>query len=549
MTKKLTVKTATGRNVLSTGSLFNTPKKTVFEYVLNGIEYRDPNDLRPITINIEAYARKKIIEIKDNGKGMDREDLEHFFQMNADQREEERVISRSQFGTGKSAAFGIGNSLIIDTCRNGKRNRVRLTKEMLRNAEGSSEIPIEVIFDNQDTDQDNGTLVIIQDIQVEINKIPIIKYLERHLSKIKHLNPIVLVNDTKCQFEEINEKSSIIVKPQDEVSKVLGNIELKIIESVGPLGKEDIGISITAGEGKLIAHEKLFLESKEMGNYITGEIDVPCLGEELNGLAAYTQARDLSLNKSRSDCKILVKFLAAETEKFRKELAKKKKAAKESEQGRKLEKTLNEIASVLSETYLSKKNELDKLKRQAFGEGELSKKLADKIDDINGDDHGIFSGGSEINADEEGEIRVGEPKDDPQKPIKKAQKPLKESPDGLKEGIKKPAKNRVKSKGGFRVESANNGIDNSRFHYSQENITITINLDHPSVAQAYFSSGNNPENIEFKRLMYEIAFTGFILGVGQELVLADPQKPADDLRFDMQELYDDVTLKASKLYS
>ena len=154
MTKKLTVKTATGRNVLSTGSLFNTPKKTVFEYVLNGIEYRDPNDLRPITINIEAYARKKIIEIKDNGKGMDREDLEHFFQMNADQREEERVISRSQFGTGKSAAFGIGNSLIIDTCRNGKRNRVRLTKDMLRNAEGSSEIPIEVIFDNQDTDQD-----------------------------------------------------------------------------------------------------------------------------------------------------------------------------------------------------------------------------------------------------------------------------------------------------------------------------------------------------------------------------------------------------------
>lgn len=549
MTTELKVKTATGRNVLSTGSLFNTPKKAVLEYVQNGIEYRDPNDPRPIIINIEAYARKKIIEIKDNGKGMDILDLQHFFQMNAEQREEERIISRSQFGTGKSAAFGIGNTLIIDTCRDGKRNRVMLTKEMLKKAEGSSEIPINVIIKNQDTDQDDGTLIIIEDIQVEVNKNPIIKYLERHLSNIKHLNPRVIVNDTECQFEEIKEKSSVIIKADDNISKVLGNVELKIIESIGPLEKEDIGISITAGEGKLIAHENLFLASKEMGNYITGNIDVPCLAEELNGLASYTQARDLSLNKSRPDCRVLVKFLAAETEIFRKNLVKQKKKAKETEQGRKLEKTLNEIASVLSETYLSKKNELDKLKKLAFGEGELSKKLASKTDHIDGENYGIFDGGSDVSADESGEIRIGEPSKNPKKPINDAQKALKESPDGPKEATKKPAKNRVKSKGGFSVTHGNLGPENSRFHYSQENITITINLDHPSVAQAYFSAGNDPENVHFKRLMYEIAFTGFILGVGQELILADPQKPADDLRFDMQELYDDVTLKSSKLYS
>ena len=77
-------------------------------------------------------------------------------------------------------------------------------------------------------------------------------------------------------------------------------------------------------------------------------------------------------------------------------------------------------------------------------------------------------------------------------------------------------------------------------------VCIKINLDHPSVSYAYLNANKNTQEVNFKRLMYEIAFTAYILAVAQEITEVDEMKTGADLRFDMQELYDEVTLKASK---
>ena len=63
---------------------------------------------------------------------------------------------------------------------------------------------------------------------------------------------------------------------------------------------------------------------------------------------------------------------------------------------------------------------------------------------------------------------------------------------------------------------------------------------------AYANADKDIDNIHFKRLIYEIAFTAYILAVAQEITEIDEMKSGADLRFDMQELYDEVTTTAAK---
>jgi len=551
MTNDIEVTSHVGRDVLQSARLFNTPGKVVLEYVMNGIEYREREDSRSTSVYVEIKPRKKTIQIKDNGMGMDTDRIKHFFTMHGEQIQEDKKIKRSEFGTGKSAAFGIAGTLVIDTYRSGKRNKLKLTKDMLNDSDGSS-IKTNSILANEDTDEENGTLIIIEDIAVKVNQLDVIKSIERVLPRFKTFKPQVIVNNHICETRQLDIVDSHTIIPDEETAEIIGDVELKINVSRAPLDTEEIGIFISAGEGNLIAHETLTLTGQDMGNYITGEIDVPILREEEDGLAAYSLARDLKLNHDRKDVKVLIKFLASSAEKIRKELVKKKKERQETEEGRKLQELANEISSVLNESYLDRQKELAKIRRGAFGSGLLAKKLLPDSEDKDSEELGVFDGGIELRAEDEGENRKGDPSDNPQTPIDPPPKSLREDEEGSKTASKKPSKPRPQTKGGFHIECSHLGMEDtkSRYKYSKENVCITINLDHPSVSRAFLSANKNPKDIYFKRLMYEIAFTAYILAVAQEITEVDEMKLGSDLRFDMQELYDDVTLKASKvLYS
>lgn len=103
--------------------------------------------------------------------------------------------ARGEFGTGKSAAFGIANTLRVDTVRNGKRNVAVLTRDMINGSDGG-EVPVQWAIKNELTDVPNGTTISILDINLErVRRASIIDYVDRHLQAVRAKAPDVAIDD------------------------------------------------------------------------------------------------------------------------------------------------------------------------------------------------------------------------------------------------------------------------------------------------------------------------------------------------------------------
>ena len=99
-----------GRDIIQSAQLFKTPEAAVWEYVVNSLQYVDQGIVPHVRVTVDVPGKK--ITIEDNGSGMDHGDLQHFFTMHGENKERRiGVPGRGKFGTGKSAAFGIGSSL------------------------------------------------------------------------------------------------------------------------------------------------------------------------------------------------------------------------------------------------------------------------------------------------------------------------------------------------------------------------------------------------------------------------------------------------------
>ena len=116
----ISVTSHVGRDLLPSAASFRNDAATVWEYVVNSLQYVDPH-INPI-IQVTIKNRPKVIEISDNGQGMDVDDLNNFFTMHGPNIERlSGRPGRGKFGTGKSAAFGIGKLLRVDSTKDGVR--------------------------------------------------------------------------------------------------------------------------------------------------------------------------------------------------------------------------------------------------------------------------------------------------------------------------------------------------------------------------------------------------------------------------------------------
>ena len=117
-----------GRDLLASAASFKTEQAVVWEYVVNSLQYLD-DGVAP-RVNVVVSQKDKRIEISDNGRGMSEQDLRRFFTMHAENADRLRGRpGRGKFGTGKSAAFGVARTFVVDTRRDGVRNRVVVSRE------------------------------------------------------------------------------------------------------------------------------------------------------------------------------------------------------------------------------------------------------------------------------------------------------------------------------------------------------------------------------------------------------------------------------------
>ena len=543
----LRVTSHVGRDLLQAAASFKTDYAVVWEYVVNALQYMDEG-VAP-KVQVDVHPRAQQIEICDNGRGMSSADLNLYFTMHAENIDRLRGrTGRGKFGTGKSAAFGIGTSLEIDTRQNSMRNVARLTRDAIDKS-GGDDIPVEWLTRNESTSLPNGTTVKITGIALtRINTQTIIEYIERHLQAFRARLPEVAVNEHVCQYKEPRVEEVFTFDATPEQSKILGAVRLTIKVSPTPLPQAEIGIAITAGLGNLVAIETGGVDRKEMGNYLFGEADVPTLETFKSTIEPYDATRSLQLNIQHPLCSVLIPFVASKLEEVRIKQVRKLSETRKTEQARRLASEAQRIAEVLNRDFRNVMSKLEGIRAVAANPGSAGARFG-----------AAMQSGSEEESWIGGTTRPGSLEEaDSAKQKKEGSKRGRQAPNIATAGSPNDDGNaavdpigsggkRARPRGGFSVEYRELGDPQDRSKYDKNALTILINLDHPAVKNALRSSGIEDPN--FKRLSYEIAFTEYSMALGYEMSERDPDIPADDLLYEVRSTLNRVAASAADLYA
>jgi len=535
-----------GRDLLQSAAIFKTEAAAIWEYVVNSLQYVDEGKLPKVQILVKPRAKR--IEIRDNGRGMTAEGIEQYFTMHGENIDRlQGRPGRGKFGTGKSAAFGIGTILRVDTCRNGLRNVVELNRDTIKSS-GGDEIPLHWTVKNEKTEFPNGTTVTIEGIFLQkINTSPIIEYIERHLQIYRARMPEVAINDHLCQYREPSISEQLEFKPSPIQAENLGDVTLTIKVSTTPLPSAEQGIAVTAGLGNLVAIETGGIENKEFGNYLFGEIDVPELEKSDSPVEPYDPTRSLQLNMNHPVAQVLLPFLGSKLEEVRRLEVKKLRDAQKSEDARRLATEGQKIADILNKDFTNILDKLSDIRSASARSGDVGSNYGGSAGADS--EEGVWVEGTEQSGDIDKPTGKGE--------LGQDEKPKQQSPSIDQIGTPNeqgqssidPAGGVGKKKrprGGFNVDFRNLGKESDRSKYDRTSLTILVNLDHSVVKNAL--QGGGVENINFRRLAYEIAFTEYSIALGYEMANQDPDIPADDLLFEVRSTLNRISTSAASLY-
>jgi hypothetical protein len=311
---------------LQNAALFKTDKLVVWEYVSNSLQYVDPGT-NPI-VQVLLDSKKKRITVTDNGRGMDLAGLRNFFVMhgeNVDRKEGRR--GRGRFGTGKSAAFGIGNLLRIRTVRHSKRSIVELSRGDIEGMTSEDAIPVKIIEAEVATSEVNGTKLEIEGVHLKaFDQSGVIKYIERHLARWPK-NTTVFVNYHECEYAEPPVSEEYRFQAEGAAKERLGDVELVIKVSKIPLDDELRGVSIFS-QG--VWHETTLagMEGRDMAQYLFGEIDVPALEDDDSLIPPFDLSRSMRLNRENELVQAVYAFVGEKLDRVRRELAERDKKQK-----------------------------------------------------------------------------------------------------------------------------------------------------------------------------------------------------------------------------
>lgn len=222
-TAPLVVRTHIGRDLLQTAQLFRTVEAATWEYVANGLEYVDPGVAPKITVDLDHRTNR--ITITDNGRGMDEAGLQQFFTMHGENLDRKvGKKGRGKFGTGKSAAFGIAQTLRVSTQKAGLRQVVELRLEDIK-ASGGDEIPLVWIERDAPTPEPNGTVITIDRVLLpRLQPEPVIKSVERHLAFWRATSPTVYVGTHLCEPWAPSVASTHRFRPSSDQASIIGDV-------------------------------------------------------------------------------------------------------------------------------------------------------------------------------------------------------------------------------------------------------------------------------------------------------------------------------------
>ncbi len=512
------------RDFLQNAAYFNTMPKVIWEYVANSLDAAKDGIIVVIAIEITSHE----VRISDNSCGMSRTELGQFFQMHGENilRKQGKKV-RGRFGTGKCAAFGLANSLRIDTIQAGSRNVVELRREDIERAQNGEPFSVRDIEVNQSTHEDDGTIVIIHELNIKRPNIDkVISYLERHLSRYR-ARARVTINGHVCKFKEPPFIKQFKRLPPAEVAKHIGDVSLNVKVSPVTLDDDTRGIDILSYG---IWHETTLagIERKESANHIFGQIDVPILEDGEWPIPAFDNTRNNTLNRQNPVVVVLLGWLSKELEEIRSDFVRQAREERQSEIQAKLVKEAEKISDILN---------------QDFAQQEIELELAQRVSKR--------SGNRSVNEILNGEGELLPDSDDVQTPRESdehtARGNVSSSGSTVQRRNKQMKKKRTvrggekRQKAVFSIEFEHFTAEQNRSRYDGNTKTIFINLDHPQIANAFETGGNTTSSRQFREICYEVAAVEYAIALPYEKLEKDQLYHAEDALFDVRDTIDRVT--------
>lgn len=545
---RITVRTHVARDLLQSAALFKTESLVVWEYVSNGLQYREPG-ISPV-VNVSLDSRRKLITIDDNGCGMDRKGLQNFFVMHGENQERKGGRpGRGRFGTGKSAAFGVADELRVSTIRHGKRNTVVLTREDILSA-GEQEIPVRFVERDRFTHEPNGTVITISRIKLrKLDQQRVISFIERHLAHWPE-KPLVCVNSHLCEPTEPAVSRARTVKPTGHNREILGDAELTLKVSKSPLESEMQGVAIHAN-GVWLETTLAGAEGQPMAQYLFGHIDVPALDDESAPIPAFDMSRSMKLNPNNDVVHSVLAFVGFELDRLRRELVKEERERRADEDAKKLEREAHRIAEMINRDFQEFNDRVARVKAKSGTGHDLSRLMTNAAcDAVDESVESLIAGGT-LNASEEqpaGETGRGRGRGGNGPDPSTLGPVLQHDNDGKPQGQPVGGEGKAKRpRGGFNVQFKDMGEASSRATYVASDRTIYVNLDHPQIHAAK-GSGSIDDPV-FRRLAYEVAFSEYAIALAIEMDNNGEFIEPSDAMVEIREALNRMARRSAVLYA
>ena len=242
-------------------------------------------------------------------------------------------------------------------------------------------------------------------------------------------------------------------------------------------------------------------------------------------------------------------LLASKLEGVRAAQVRRLQEARKSEQARRLEQEANRIAEVLNQDFEAVVGRLDGIRAASASASRAIGRFGAK--GSAGDDVSSYIEGIQVPADVEAAdpLRAGGKGWAGRSPPDLARRATPRAGGASAADAAGGDGQRKRPRGGFRVAYRGLGEREYRSRYDPSTLTILINLDHPAVKNALASGSGSTEDLGFRRLSYELAFTEYSLALGYEMANRDPEVPADDLLYEIRASLNRVSVAAANLYS
>lgn len=544
---ELKVTSHVARDLLQSAALFRHEHSVVWEYVSNGLEYLDHGVQPVVDVMIDAKVGK--ITIRDNGRGMSRSDLEQYFQMHGENIDRKKgKPGRGMFGTGKSAAFGIGDVLRLTTVRNRLRCKVQLARKDVAEATDGSAIPVESLEKNIPTNEPNGTVVEIEGIHLKrIDVGSIVRHIERHIAHWP--NATVIVNHQECKVTEpASSFERRISSAGTAFEAKLGVVELVIKIAKAPLDQEWQGIAIVAS-GVWHTTTLAGCDGKPFANYIFGQLDVPSLARDTSPIPPFDMSRSMRLNPKNETVNQIFAFVGSQVEIVRRELERNDLERRKERDAKRLLDEASAIARFINKDFADWRQHIQR----------TLAKMPGGSDRLTGSGTGTGEGETLVPGPDIPAIVIGEtggiggpngngPIVDTDTPNDTGQRLDRASDNESAVTTATPRKKpKAGTSGGFSVDFMHMGEQEARAKYEREHRTIFINLDHPQIAAALALGGI--EDITFRRLSYEVAFSEYAIALSSELAGGDWYHDITDPIVDIRDTLNRISRAAASLYS